>query len=107
GNGGGRLVANFEEAGGKDQRGRISVADTDRAHGAGEAGALGSAADQAHTGEPPGEQSRRRYVEVEGVAAGHDGHEGAFGRGFEETHAVSTCMTVDVVRHVGGEGSRA
>src|SRR5215475_15186587 len=100
-----RLVVNFGEADRTDQVGEISVAGTDLAHRAGGAGALGSAADQAHTGTPRGQQSRRRYGEVEGVAVGHDGHEGAFGRGLEET--VSTCMTVDVARHVGGEGSRA
>src|SRR5216684_3860293 len=71
-NGGGGLIVNLGEADRADQTGEVVVGKADLAQRASKARALGGAADHAHIGKPAGQQRRRRDVEVEGVAVGHD-----------------------------------
>ena len=80
----GCLVVDFGEPDRANQPVDVLDGESDLAQRAHEAGALGAAADQADIRKPPRLQRRRRDVEIEGVAVGHDGDEGAIGRLLEE-----------------------
>ena len=71
---------------GQISRPMSSRREPDLAQRAHEAGALGVAADQADIGKAPRLQRRRRDVEIERMAVGHDGDEGAVGRLLEQAH---------------------